>query len=138
LRGELAPSGVGVSIVYPGPIREAGMWADTGLAPPMGLRTRSPEEVGAGVIRAIESNRAAVMVAPLALRVGAVFGRCAPGAVVRLAPGLGAYELREAMAAALRHKRYPTLRVPHCWMTASGPFAPLPGPPQRVALADPL
>ena len=28
-RGELAPHGVGVSVAHPGPIREAGMWADT-------------------------------------------------------------------------------------------------------------
>jgi short-subunit dehydrogenase len=105
LRGELAPAGIGVSIVYPGPIRDAGMWADTGLVPPVGIRTRSPADVGAGVVRAIERNRAEVMVAPLALRVGAVFGRSAPAAVVRLAPRFGAYELTDAMAEALRHKR---------------------------------
>jgi hypothetical protein len=45
------------------------------------------------------------MVAPLALRVGAVFGRSAPAAVVRLAPRLGAYQLTDAMAEALRYKR---------------------------------
>jgi uncharacterized protein len=105
LRGELAPAGIGVSIVYPGPIRDAGMWADTGLAPPVGIRPRSPDEVGAGVVRAVERNRAEVVVAPLALRVGAVFGRSAPAAVARLAPRLGAYEITDAMADALRHKR---------------------------------
>jgi short-subunit dehydrogenase len=91
LRGELAPRSVGVSIVYPGPIRGAGMWADTGLSPPMGISTRSPEDVGRSVVLAVERNRAEVMVAPLALRVGAVFGRSASAAVVRLAPRLGAY-----------------------------------------------
>jgi short-subunit dehydrogenase len=105
LRGELAPSGIGVSIVYPGPIRDAGMWADTGLAPPVGLRTRSPHDVGAGVVRAVERNRAEVMVASLALRVGALLGRCVPAAVVKLAPRFGAYELTDAMAEALKHKR---------------------------------
>ena len=105
LRGELAPHGVGVSIVYPGPIRDAGMWADTGLAPPMGMPTRSPADVGASVVRAIESNRAEVMVAPLALRVGAVFGRSAPATMAKFASRLGARELTDAMAEALRHKR---------------------------------
>ena len=105
LRGELARHGIGVSMVFPGPIRDAGMWADTGLAPPKGLRTRSPADVGAAVIRVIEKNRAQVSVAPLALRVGAIFGRTAPGAFVRLARQLGASEVTDAMAKALRHKR---------------------------------
>jgi short-subunit dehydrogenase len=105
LRGELGPHGVGVSVVYPGPIREAGLWADTGLAMPMGMRTRSPEDVGASVVLAVERNRAELMVAPLALRIGAVFGRVAPAATVRLAPRLGAHQFTDAMAEALRHKR---------------------------------
>lgn len=105
LRGELAPSGVGVSIVYPGPIRDAGMWADTGLAAPMGLGTRSPADVGAAVVHAIEQNSAEATVASLALRVAARFGQVAPAAIVRIAPRLGAYELTDAMAEALRHKR---------------------------------
>jgi len=105
LRGELAPQGVGVSVVHPGPIREAGMWADTNLDPPTGLTTRSPAQVGDAVVHAIETNRAEVSVAPLGLRVAAVVGRAAPTAVVRFAPRLGAYELTDAMAAAPRHKR---------------------------------
>jgi len=105
LRGELAPHGVGVSVVQPGPIREAGMWADTNLNPPKGLTTRLPAEVGDAVVHAIETNRAVVNVAPLGLRVGAVAGRAAPTAVVRFAPRLGVNELTDAMAAALRHKR---------------------------------
>ena len=105
LRGELAPHGVGVSIVYPGPIRDAGMWADTQLALPVGLSTRSPAEVGEAVVRAIEHNRAEVMVAPLALRLGAVFGRSSPATVARLAPRFGSTKLTDAMAQALRHKR---------------------------------
>jgi short-subunit dehydrogenase len=105
LRGELAPHGVGVSIVYPGPIRDAGMWAETGLNPPRGMRTRSPEDVGASVVLAVERNRAEVTVAPVALRVGAVLGRSAPAAFVRLAPRLGAHQVTDAMAEALRHKR---------------------------------
>jgi short-subunit dehydrogenase len=105
LRGELAPHGVGVSIVYPGPIRDAGMWADTQLALPVGLSTRSPAEVGEAVVRAIEHNRAEVMVAPLSLRLGAVFGRSSPATVARLAPRFGANKVTDAMARALRHKR---------------------------------
>jgi uncharacterized protein len=105
LRGELAPHGVGVSVVYPGPIRDAGMWAETSLPPPKGMPTRSPADVGAAVVRAVEANRAEVMVAPVALRAAAVFGRAAPASVVKLAPRFGVYELTDAMAQALQHKR---------------------------------
>jgi short-subunit dehydrogenase len=105
LRGELAPHGVGVSAVQLGPIRDSGMWADTGLTPPKGLGTRSPTQVGEAVVRAIEHNLAQVTVAPIGLRVGAVLGRAMPTVFVRLAPRLGAREVTDAMADALRHKR---------------------------------
>lgn len=105
LRGELAPSGVGVSTVYPGPIRDAGMWADTGLAAPMGLGTRSPADVGAAVVRTIEHDRAEATVTSLPLRVAARVGQIAPAAIARIAPRLGANELTDAMAKALRDKR---------------------------------
>jgi short-subunit dehydrogenase len=105
LRGELVAYGVGVSVVYPGPIRDAGMWADAAVRAPMGLRTRSPADVARAVVRTIEHDRAEAFVAPLPLRVGAVFGRAFPGTFARLAPRLGANEVTEAMATALRHKR---------------------------------
>lgn len=64
LRDDLARDGVGVSIVSPGFIRDAGMFADSGAKPPMNLGTSSPLEVGAAVGRAIEHNRLEVAVAP--------------------------------------------------------------------------
>ena len=105
LRAELADQGVGVSVIYPGPIRDAGMWAETGLPAPLGLPTRSPQDVGLAVVDAIECNRADVAVAPLALRVGAFFGRAAPATLSRLIPRLGARDITAAMAESLRHKR---------------------------------
>ena len=105
LRGELARHGVGVSVVCPGPIRDAGMWAETALSLPGGLGTRSPAQVGSAVVWAIEGDRAQVMVAPASLRVGAGLARAAPGLFARLAPRLGASRVTGAMAEALRHKR---------------------------------
>jgi uncharacterized protein len=105
LRGELAPAGVGVSIIYPGPISDAGMWADTGLAAPMGLRTKSPADVGAAVVRVIERDRAEAAVAAVPLRIAARLAQVAPALFLRIAPRLGAYEVTDAMADALRHKR---------------------------------
>src|ERR1700689_1994794 len=54
LRQDLRPHGVGVSLVSPGFIRGAGMFAETGLKLPPGTGTRTPGDVGAAVIRAIE------------------------------------------------------------------------------------
>lgn len=105
LRGELAPVGVGVSIIYPGPIRAAGMWADTGLAAPMGLGTKSPDDVGAAVVRVIEHDLPEAAVAALPLRIGARLAQIAPALFLRIAPRLGANKVTDAMADALRHKR---------------------------------
>jgi short-subunit dehydrogenase len=90
LRGELAPHGVGVSILSPGPIAEAGMWANTGRALPAGLRTRSPHDVGTAVVRAIERDRPEVIVAPLPLRLGARVAQLTPANFAFLAPRLHA------------------------------------------------
>ncbi len=48
LRADLAPKGVGVSLVSPGFIRDAGMFADAGAKPPPGLGTGTPQQVGLG------------------------------------------------------------------------------------------
>src|SRR5207302_648948 len=74
LREDLRPHGVGVSLVLPGFIRDAGMFAEANVELPRGVGTRSPEEVAAGVLKAIEQNRAEVEVAPLGVRLGATFG----------------------------------------------------------------
>ena len=81
------------------------MWADTGLAAPLGLRTKSPRDVGAAVVRAIQRNLAEVSVAPLPLRVGARLAQLSPATFAWLAPRLGARRVTDAMADALRHKR---------------------------------
>jgi short-subunit dehydrogenase len=65
LRMDLGVKGVGVSIVSPGFIREAGMFADAGAKPPAPLGTAKPEQVGTAVVRAIERDKLEVVVAPL-------------------------------------------------------------------------
>jgi len=84
LREELSGSGVGVSLILPGFIREAGMFADSGAKAPAGLGTSSPQEVGAGVVAAIERNRAEVQVAPLLQRLGAAFAHRRPHLASRI------------------------------------------------------
>jgi short-subunit dehydrogenase len=68
LRAQIARKGVGVSLVTPGPIRDAGMFARGGAKPPAVIGTRSPEDVGRAVARAIERNSAEVNVASAGLR----------------------------------------------------------------------
>ncbi|MEU9130573.1 SDR family NAD(P)-dependent oxidoreductase [Kitasatospora sp. NPDC048540] len=79
LRQDLHGTGVGVSIVQPGFVRDAGMFADTGAKPPAGIRTVSPEQVAAGTVNAIERDRVEVNVAPVSLRVGSAIGGLFPG-----------------------------------------------------------
>jgi short-subunit dehydrogenase len=68
LREDLRGTGVGVSVITPGMIREAGMFADSGAAPPPGIGTGTPHQVGNGVVRAIERDKLEISVAPLRQR----------------------------------------------------------------------
>src|SRR5262249_51601379 len=63
LRADLDPLGVGVSIVSPGTIREAGMYADSGAKPIPGLGTGSPKQVADAVVKTIERNNVEIAVA---------------------------------------------------------------------------
>ncbi|MFE9744913.1 SDR family NAD(P)-dependent oxidoreductase [Saccharothrix saharensis] len=105
LREDLHGSGVGVSIVQPGFVRDAGMFADTGAKPPAGMRTVSPEQVAAGVVRAIEENRAEVNVAPAELRVLSAVGGAFPALSSGLQRRMSNDELMRRMSAANRGKR---------------------------------
>jgi short-subunit dehydrogenase len=71
MRSDLRGTGVGVSVILPGFIRDAGMFADSGTKLPPGVGTSSPEQVAAAAIAAIERNRGEVSVAPIAVRIGA-------------------------------------------------------------------
>ncbi len=56
-------SGIGVSVVLPGFVRDAGMFDSSGGKAPPGVGTVTPEQVGEGVVKAIEANKAEVQVA---------------------------------------------------------------------------
>jgi uncharacterized protein len=105
LREDLRPSGVGVSTVFPGFVSGAGMWVNAGARLPRFVGTRSPEDVAAGVLRAIERNRAEVDVAPLGLRVGAVLAGLAPQLSARVSRMLGDERIADQMAVGHRGNR---------------------------------
>jgi short-subunit dehydrogenase len=104
LRPELRERGVGVSVVNPGFIREAGMFAASGVKLPPGVGTRSPQDVGRAVAEAIARNRAEVDVAPLTLRVGSAFAGLAPSLAATVTRKTGNDKLAEELAAGHRVK----------------------------------
>jgi short-subunit dehydrogenase len=105
LRADLHDRGVGVSTVFPGFIRDAGLFADAGVELPPGVGTRSPEDFATAVIGAIERNRGEVDVAPLTMRMGAIFGGLAPETAATLSRRMGGEKLAGEFAAAQVNKR---------------------------------
>jgi short-subunit dehydrogenase len=105
LRADLDPLGVGVSIVSPGTIREAGMYADSGADPIPGLGTGSPAQVAAAVVKAIEQNKVEVTVAPVQQRLLAHFALASPGIAVKIASGDAGQKAAANVAAGQKDKR---------------------------------
>jgi short-subunit dehydrogenase len=84
LRQDLHGTGVGVSVVLPGFVSDAGMFADAGGTPPPGFGTRTPQQVARVTVRAVNRDKGEVLVAPPLDRLGARIGGLAPGLAARL------------------------------------------------------
>ncbi|HEY8638425.1 MAG TPA: SDR family NAD(P)-dependent oxidoreductase [Solirubrobacteraceae bacterium] len=105
LREDFAGTGVGVSLVYPGFIRDAGMFAESGAQLPKGVGTRTPDDVAGGVVRAIERDKAEISVAAVGLRIGAAFSQLAPDVAARVSRRMGSTELAEQIVGGQTEKR---------------------------------
>jgi uncharacterized protein len=105
LREDLRPSGVGVSVVLPGFVRDAGMFHDAGTRLPSFVRTTTPDAVAEAVLRAIEEDRGEVDVAPVALRAGTALAGMAPEAAAAVQRRLGASRIARDMHAGQVDKR---------------------------------
>jgi short-subunit dehydrogenase len=105
LREDLHGTGVGVTVVFPGFIAGAGMFEESGVELPRGVGTRTPEQVAAAVVRAIERDRGEVDVAPFGLRLGALAWSLAPTAVGRLQRRLGSAAIADSIAKGQSSKR---------------------------------
>jgi short-subunit dehydrogenase len=105
LRTDLMGTGVGVSIVSPGFVREAGMFAASGAKPPPPMGTTTPEKVASAVVTAIERDRPEIAVAPLPDRALAHFGLAAPGLAVRTTGGRAGRRTGDALAVGNADKR---------------------------------
>ncbi len=105
LREDLHPHGVGVSIVSPGFVRGAGMWADAEVDPPPMIGTTTPEKVAQAVVRAIERNRNEITVAPARQRFLAEFGYRHPELAALFQRKGGAERIADDLAAGQSDKR---------------------------------
>jgi len=105
LRADLNPRGIGVSIVSPGTIREAGMYADSGADPIPGLGTSSPKQVADAVAKAVEHNKVEITVAPVQQRLLAHFALTSPGISVKVASGEAGQKAAAAVAEGQTDKR---------------------------------
>ena len=105
LREDLHGTGVGVSVVSPSFVAEVGMYAETGVELPRGVRTVTADDVVRAVIRAVQRDRAEINVAPLALRLGARAAELAPRPTAALQRALGSHDIADQMARAQADKR---------------------------------
>lgn len=105
LREDLRAQAIGVSVVFPGPISEAGMWADSALPPPPGTRLRTPSAVAEAVVRAIEQNKAEINVASASLKLGALISTLWPERFLQIGRRVERGDLLGRMGEAHRHNR---------------------------------
>jgi uncharacterized protein len=105
LHQDVRSSGVGVSAVFPGFVRGAGMFADSGATLPPGVGTSTPEEVADAVVRAIERNRGEVDVAPVPMRIGALLAGVAPELAATVTRASGGTRTADDIGAGQRAKR---------------------------------
>jgi short-subunit dehydrogenase len=106
LREDLWKRGIGVSLVTPGFVRDAGLFADSGAKPPPGFGTTTPEKVADAVLSAIERNRHEVEVAPIVTRVLSNFAMRHPEIAARIAYRRGAgTRIAERVASGQTDKR---------------------------------
>jgi short-subunit dehydrogenase len=67
-RDDLYGTGVGISVVEPGFVSDAGMFIESEIPLPIGARTVSPDDVARGVVRSIDKDLGEVMVAPAEMK----------------------------------------------------------------------
>jgi short-subunit dehydrogenase len=105
LRADLARQNVGVTTIFPGFIRDAGMFHDSGAKLPPGIGTKTPDDVARAVVRAIERNPPEIDVAPVVLRAGVSFAALAPNVTDALARRVGADRVAAELESGQQDKR---------------------------------
>ena len=100
LRAELRGTGVGVSLVSPTFVAQAGMWADAQGA--SSVRETTPDRVAEACVRAIRGDHAEIVVAPIEQRVFSWLVLAFPGAMQRF---LGTAAVPDEVVERQRSKR---------------------------------
>ncbi len=102
VRAELRGTGVGVSVICPGFVSDVGMYADAvadaGIKAPAIVGTSKPEQVAAGVVRAIRRDLAEVIVAPLSGRPVVTIAAVSPRAGMAMMRATGVVDLFRRVA----------------------------------------
>ena len=91
--------------MFPGFIRDAGMFHDSGAKLPGYVGTKTPEDVAHAVVKAIEHDRSEIDVAPLQMRIGTAIAGLAPEAAAIVQRKLGANEMAKRVTDAQLDKR---------------------------------
>lgn len=105
LRGDLHDTGVSSSVVFPGFVRDAGMFAETNIELPSYVGTSTPQDVADSVVKAITADRAEIDVAPLGVRAGAIFSSVAPQTAATVARRLGSDRISGELGDRQKSKR---------------------------------
>ena len=105
LREDVEGRGVGVTVVFPGFVSDAGFFAESGVRLPRWVGTRTPEQVAQAVVRGIEHERAELDVAPLGLRLGTRIAELVPVTAARVQRRLGSERIADELAEAQRDRR---------------------------------
>ncbi|MGD8688657.1 MAG: SDR family NAD(P)-dependent oxidoreductase [Gammaproteobacteria bacterium] len=99
LYGELAGSGVRVSLVAPGFVADAGMFARKGVDAPRAMRACRPADVAGAVLRALAGDRPEQVVTPGPARLLMALRAIAPRLAMRVAARLGLVTFLAGLAA---------------------------------------
>ncbi|MDT4910249.1 MAG: hypothetical protein QOG22_4281 [Pseudonocardiales bacterium] len=105
VRQDLHGTGVGVSVVLPGFISDAGMFAESGTTLPKGIRTSTPQDVATAVLKTIVKDKAEIVVAPPEMHASALLATIAPGVAAAISRRSPAGRIAEDMAVGQRAKR---------------------------------
>jgi short-subunit dehydrogenase len=105
LKPDLVGTGVGVTLVAPGFVREAGMFADAGQSAPAGMGTTTPGEVADAVLDAIRDDPVEITVAPVFQKTMAHVGLISPRLSHLVQSGRAGQKAAESLAARQTDKR---------------------------------
>jgi len=105
MRQDLEASGVGVSVICPGFVSDAGMFADSGASVPKAVGTVTTQQVADATVKAIDNNRAELDVAPFGLKLGAAVAQVAPQLAAKGQKASGGHKLAHVMSKSQSAKR---------------------------------